>query len=318
MASGRERVLRRRIRSIEATKKITRAMELIAASQIVRAQGRIAHNRPYIKGLRDAFRITVDDATEPTRLVGEPKETRSVALLLIVSDRGLAGAYNSNVLRASERRLIEIGREGAETTLVTVGRRAESYFRFRGVPIEKTFQKVSERPSFDDARRVSAQVVGPFIDEEFDAVEIVSTRFRSAGVQVVESRRLLPVPEPTKDSHGENEETPSGGGFYDFEPRSDDLLSTLVPQLVEAEIFAALLEAAASEHTARQRAMAAATDNADELAKTLRREMNRARQDAITSEIMEIVGGAEALRAARTAHGRYELTLGIEYEEPDE
>jgi F-type H+-transporting ATPase subunit gamma len=317
MASGRERVLRRRIRSIEATKKITRAMELIAASQIVRAQGRIAHNRPYINGLRDAFRITLDDATEPTRLVGEPKQTRRVALLLIVSDRGLAGAYNSNVLRTSERRLIEIGREGAETTLVTVGRRAESYFRFRGVPIERTFQKVSERPSFDDARRVSAEVVRPFMAEAFDAVEIVSTRFRSAGVQIVETRRLLPVPEPREDTDEQTQKTPSGG-FYDFEPRSDDLLSTLVPQLVEAEIFAALLEAAASEHTARQRAMAAATDNAEELVKTLRREMNRVRQDAITSEIMEIVGGAEALRAAGVAHGRYDLTLGIDHEEQDE
>ncbi len=317
MASGRERILRRRIRSIEATKKITHAMELIAASQIVRAQNRIARNRPYLSGLRDAFRITVDDATEPTRLVGEPNETRRVALLLMVSDRGLAGAYNSSVLRAAERRLGEIARAHGEATLVTVGRRAEGYFRFRRRPVAKTFQKVSERPSFDDARRVSAEVIGPFMAEDVDVVEVISTRFRSAGVQVVERHRLLPVPEPTGDK-GEEAETATSGGFYDFEPRSDDLLSTLVPQLVEAEIFAALLEAAASEHTARQRAMAAATDNADELAKTLRREMNRVRQDAITSEIMEIVGGAEALRAADVAPGRYDLTLGIEHEEPTE
>ncbi|MGB9111982.1 MAG: ATP synthase F1 subunit gamma [Acidimicrobiales bacterium] len=315
MASGRERVLRRRIRSIDATKKITHAMELIAASQILRAQNRIARNRPYLSGLRDAFRTTVDDATEPTRLVGEPKEIRRVKLLLMVSDRGLAGAYNSSVLRAAERRLVEIGREGAETTLVAVGRRADGYFRFRGVPIEKTFQKVSERPSFDDARQVSAELIGPFMKEEVDAVEVVSTRFRSAGVQVVETRRLLPVPEPAEEQPNGAES--SSGGFYDFEPRSDDLLSSLVPQLVEAEIFAALLEAAASEHTARQRAMAAATDNADELVKTLRREMNRVRQDAITSEILEIVGGAEALRSTAAPPGRYDLTLGIEHEEPD-
>jgi F-type H+-transporting ATPase subunit gamma len=314
VASGRERVLRRRIRSIDATKKITRAMELIAASQIVRAQGRIVRNRPYISGLRDAFRVTLGDATEPTRLVGVPKEVRRAAILVIVSDRGLAGAYNSNVLRAAERRLIEIGRDGAETTLVTVGRRAEGYFRFRGVAIEKTFQKVSERPSFEDARRVSVEVIGPFIKDETQSVELVSTRFRSAGAQVVETRRLLPVPEP----EGDEGEASSSGGFYDFEPRSDDLLTSLVPQLVEAEIFAALLEAAASEHTARQRAMAAATDNAEELVKTLRREMNRVRQDAITSEIMEIVGGAEALRATGAPAGRYDITLGAEHEEPDE
>ena len=229
MASGRERILRRRIRSIEATKKITHAMELIAASQIVRAQNRIARNRPYLSGLRDAFRITVDDATEPTRLVGEPNETRRVALLLMVSDRGLAGAYNSSVLRAAERRLGEIARAHGEATLVTVGRRAEGYFRFRRRPVAKTFQKVSERPSFDDARRVSAEVIGPFMAEDVDVVEVISTRFRSAGVQVVERHRLLPVPEPTGDK-GEEAETATSGGFYDFEPRSDDLLSTLVPR----------------------------------------------------------------------------------------
>jgi F-type H+-transporting ATPase subunit gamma len=316
VASGRERVLRRRIRSIEATKKITHAMELIAASQIVRAQNRISRNRPYITGLREAFRITVEDATEPTRLVGEPRATGRVALVVAVSDRGLAGAYNSNVLREAERRLVSIEREQGIATLVTVGRRAESYFRFRRRPIEKSFQKVSERPSFDDARQVSAEVIGPFMSDDVDAVEVISTRFVSAGLQVVENRRLLPVPESSGELD-EDERSGASGGFYDFEPRSDDLLSSLVPQLVEAEIFAALLEAAASEHTARQRAMAAATDNADELSKTLRREMNRVRQDAITSEIMEIVGGAEALRGAGAAPGRYDLTLGIDYEEPN-
>jgi F-type H+-transporting ATPase subunit gamma len=315
VASGRERVLRRRIRSIEATKKITHAMELIAASQIVRAQNRIARNRPYVSGLREAFRITVDDATEPTRLVGEPQETGRVALLVAVSDRGLAGAYNANVLREADRRLASIERDRGEATLVTVGRRAESYFRFRRRPIAKTFQKVSERPSFDAARKVSAEVIGPFMSDDVDIVEIISTRFVSAGLQVVENRRLLPVPE-SEGELGDDERSGASAGFYDFEPRSDDLLSSLVPQLVEAEIFGALLEAAASEHTARQRAMAAATDNADELSKTLRREMNRVRQDAITSEIMEIVGGAEALRGAgATEH--YDLTLGIDYEEPN-
>ena len=315
MASGRERVLRRRIRSIDATKKITRAMELIAASQIVRAQSRIARNRPYVSGLRDAFRITLDDATEADatrrRAEGGPARQavahrvrpwfgRRVQLERAESDRTSPGGDRA-------RRCRDDPRDRRAT--------AESYFRFRGVPIEKTFQKVSERPSFDDARRVSAEVIGPFMKDEVDVVEVVSTRFRSAGVQVVETRRLLPVPEPSEEEH-KGEES-SSGGFYDFEPRSDDLLSSLVPQLVEAEIFAALLEAAASEHTARQRAMAAATDNADELVKTLRREMNRVRQDAITSEIMEIVGGAEALRAVAAAPGRYDLTLGIEHEEPN-
>jgi F-type H+-transporting ATPase subunit gamma len=321
MASGQERVLRRRIRSVEATKKLTRAMELISASQIVRAQSRIRANRPYIDGLAEAVRITIEDATGPTRLVGVPEDPHRVLFLAVVSDRGLAGAYNSNVLRTTERRVAEGEKKGHEFELVTVGRKAQGYFRFRNRPVEQSFIKMSERPSFDDARQVAAAAIRPFLLEEVDLVEIVSTRFISSGRQLVEVRQLLPAvpPEPVdEERHDAADANAPAGGFYDFEPSSDDLLAKIVPQFAEAQVFAAMLEAAASEHAARQRAMAAATDNAGELIKKYSRIMNRARQDTITTEIMEIVGGAEALRAADSAHGGLDLLTRTDHEEPYE
>ncbi len=183
---------------------------------------------------------------------------------------------------------------------MSVGRKAQSFFRFRRLAVERSFSGFSDRPVFEDAREVAEAVTPPFLTEDVDQVLIVSTRFLSAGTQVVETRQVLPLPEPTGDAAGD-EELPRREGYTEFEPESPDLLVELVPRYVEAAMFGALLEAAASEHTARQRAMAAATDNADELAKKLTRDMNRARQDAITTEIMEIVGGAEALRQAAKA-----------------
>ena len=183
---------------------------------------------------------------------------------------------------------------------MSIGRKAQSYFRFRRIPLEQSFSGFSDRPTFEDARRVAEVITPLFLSEEVDQVLIVSTRFVSAGTQVVETRQLLPLPEPTGDD-GVDDEAPRREGYTEFEPESPDLLVELVPRYVEAALFGALLEAAASEHTARQRAMAAASENADDLAKTLTRDMNRARQDAITTEIMEIVGGAEALRQAADA-----------------
>jgi F-type H+-transporting ATPase subunit gamma len=327
MAGGQERILRRRIRSIESTKKITRAMELIAASQMVRAQGRIAGSRPYVRGVADLLRETAADGSVRSRLVGDPGEVRSALLVAIVADRGLCGAYNASVLRATERALRELEASGASIRLVTVGRKAQAYFRFRSRPVERSFTGMSDRPSFEDARRVAAVVVPPFLAGETDVVELVSTRFVSAGVQVVRRVQLLPVPDvaparleeqpgvtPLDVAAAESGETaaaaglgqraeapPVRAGFFEFEPDTDLLLELLVPRYAEASLYGALLEASASEHTARQRAMSSATENAEELIKSLRRVMNRARQDAITTEIMEIVGGAEALRQAARA-----------------
>jgi F-type H+-transporting ATPase subunit gamma len=309
MAGGRERALRRRIRTVQSTQKITRAFELIATSQIVRAQARIATARPYVEGIAQILSEAANDAAgNAGRVLGVPESPTRVLVLAILADRGLCGAYNANVLRPTERLVRSGASSGISYRLVTVGRKAQSYFRFRKIEVEHAFSGFSDRPSFADARAVAEVVTPLFLAEEVDQALVISTRFLSAGSQAVETRQLLPLPEPgAEKAEGVEEENggaagpagqPAREGYTEFEPESTELLVELVPRYVEAAIFGALLEASASEHTARQRAMAAATDNAEELTKTLRREMNRARQDTITSEIMEIVGGAEALRRA--------------------
>jgi F-type H+-transporting ATPase subunit gamma len=307
MAGGQERILRRRIRSVQSTRKITKAMELIAASRIVRAQNRIAANRPYRLGMEKILRITAAaDPAAAKRLLGTPEEPARVGVLAIVGDRGLAGSYNSGVFRATERLVNEHGRNGAEVTLWTVGKKAPSYFRYRGIAIERSFPGIADRPEFVDARAIAAAVTGPFVAGEMDMVQLVSTRFISAGTQRVEVQQMLPLPLPDEEedeapANTAATATPDLVGYTEFEPEPEKLLAGLAPRAAESEIFAALLEGAASFFTAQQRAMAAATDNADELVRTLTRVMNRARQDAITTEIMEIVGGAEALRQTKGA-----------------
>ena len=305
MAGGQERVLRRRIRSVQSTRKITKAMELIAASRIVRAQNRIAANRPYRLGMEKILRITAAaDPAAAKRLLGTPESPQTVGILAIVGDRGLAGSYNSGVFRATERLVNEHVRNGAAVTLWTVGKKAPSYFRYRGIPVERSFPGIADRPEFVDARAIAATVTGPFVAREMELVQLVSTRFISAGTQKVEMQQMLPLPLPDEDevSADADHQPPSTlVGYTEFEPEPAKLLVSLAPRAAESEIFAALLEGAASFFTAQQRAMAAATDNADELVRTLTRVMNRARQDAITTEIMEIVGGAEALRQTKGA-----------------
>ncbi len=301
MAGGQERVLRRRIRSVQSTRKITKAMELIAASRIVRAQARIAANRPYRLGMEKILRVTAaaDPAAAKT-LLGTPESPATVGILAIVGDRGLAGSYNSGVLRATERLVAEHARNGAEVTLWTVGKKAPGYFRYRGIEVAHSFAGIADRPEFDDARAVAATVTGPFVAGDMDLVQMVSTRFISAGTQRVQTLQMLPLPLPEEDEEAPAPE-PGTVGYTEFEPEPAKLLVKLAPRAAEAEIFAALLEGSASFFTAQQRAMAAATENADELVRTLTRVMNRARQDSITTEIMEIVGGAEALRQSKGA-----------------
>ncbi len=305
MAGGQERVLRRRISSIQSTKKITRAMELISASQIVRATSRIAGSRPYLHGIETVVRETAADSPQ-SRLLGVPESPTKVLAVVIVSDRGLCGGYNNFVLRAAERMMAAGRREGREYRVFTVGRKAEGYFRFRKQPLEHSFRGMTDRPRYEDAQRLAAAVVPPFLEEEVELVQVVSTRFVSAGTQVVETRQLLPIL-PAEAVGGQADGATEllaaapaqRAGFFEFEPDAQDLMPLIVPRYAEAALFGALLEASASEHTARQRAMSAATENADELIKTLTRTMNRARQESITTEIMEIVGGAEALRQSQ-------------------
>ena len=321
MAGGQERILRRRIRTIQSTKKITRSFELIAASQITRAQGRIAGSRPYVAAISDILAETAREGGNPTRLIGIPASPQNVLTLVIVADRGLAGAYNSNVLRAAERLLRSGSQAGQNHRVMAAGKKAQSYFRFRHQPVERQFVGMSDRPTYEDARQVAAAVVQPFLDGEVDLVQIVSTRIRSASRQTVEARQLLPIPPSAEPAGRQPSGSPPDGqvagpgtsgavagtgspaparrpGYFEFEPDVEHLLAQLIPQYSEAAVYAALLEASASEHASRQRAMSAATENAEELLKTLRRVMNRARQDSITTEIMEIVGGSEALRTS--------------------
>ena len=296
MAGGQERNLRRRIKTVNATRKITKAMELIAASQITRSQARITANRPFRDGMR---RIILEaakgDPAAAQRLLAQPETVDAALVLVIAGDRGLSGAYNSSVLRAGERLVNSLRAQGTAVRIVAVGKKAAPYFRFRGFDVEQSFIGFADRPSFADARVVASTVAAPYIDAEVQQVFLVSTRFLSAGTQSVETEQLLPLSVPEAPVEVETKLK----GYTEFEPEVEQLLTILAPRALESEIFSALLEGAASFHTSQQRAMAAATENADELGQNLTRIMNRARQDSITTEIMEIVGGAEALRSGK-------------------
>jgi F-type H+-transporting ATPase subunit gamma len=296
MAGGKERELRRRIKSVRSTRKITKAMELIAASQIARAQSRIAANRPYRLGMqRLILEAVAGDREAAKKLLAVPERLENVVVLVIVGDRGLSGAYNTSVLRAAEHEIARLKGSGSNVRVVAVGKKALSYLRFRGIDVAHSFAGISDKPTYADARDVASAVSDGFVHLEVDQVLLVSMRFVSGARQVVETRQLLPLPEPDAAVVDATEQELLRG-YTEFEPDVERLLPELAPAAVESEVFTALLEGAASFHTSQQRAMAAATDNADELARLLTREVNRARQDSITTEIMEIVGGAEALR----------------------
>jgi len=193
MAGGQERILRRRIRSVQSTRKITKAMELIAASRIVRAQARIAANRPFRDGMERVLRETAAaDSQAAAKLLGTPESPRHVGLLTIAGDRGLAGSYNSGSLRMTERLINEHREAGAQVTLWAVGKKAPSYFRYRGIEVQQSFVGIADRPEFSDARHIAAVVAAPFVSGEIDLVQMVSTRFISAGIQRVEPTQLLP------------------------------------------------------------------------------------------------------------------------------
>ena len=297
MAGGQERILRRRIKSVAATRKITKAMELIAASQIAKSQARIAQNRPYRDGMkRIIVEAALGDPAVAKKMLVAPENVSQAVVLVISGDRGLSGAYNSSVMRAGERLVKQLRSEGAQVRLFVVGKKAPGFFRFRGMEVEQSFVGFADRPAFANAREVARAVAVPFTSGEAQQVHLVSTKFLSAGSQSVAIEQLLPLsmPETVIDDAPKKLK-----GYTEFEPEVEQLLTFLAPRAIESEIFTALLEGAASFHSSQQRAMAAATDNADELGQTLSRIMNRARQDSITTEIMEIVSGAEALRSGK-------------------
>jgi F-type H+-transporting ATPase subunit gamma len=286
------RVVRRRIRSVQSTKKITRAMELIASSRIVKAQQRVEASRPYAIQLTEAMEDLARHAGSFSHpLLEERDEPRTAGVLVCTSDRGLAGAYTANVIKEAEQVLASVRSRGLEPLLYVSGKKGVGYFRFRGVPIEADWQGHTEVPPYDVAQEIGTRLIGDFAEGRIDELYCAYTDFRSAFTLRATAQRFLPIaPEEVTGTgvravHAE----------YLFEPAPEHILDHLLPQYLITKVYAALLESAASENAARRRAMKAATDNADELMKVLTRQANRARQDEITTEIMEIVGGAEAL-----------------------
>jgi len=299
MAGGQERILRGRIQSVRATKKITRAMELIAASRIVKAQQRVQAAVPYSEMITNVVKDLVAGGSSTESAFMKPRDViKTACYVTIAADRGLCGGYNAGVLRATEGEVKADVLAGKQYAIVPVGRKSENYFKFRGYAMKQSFAGFSDAPKYENAKAIGQYVVDLYLKGDVDRVELVYTRFVSAGNQEVVRRPLIPLErEVTEGGDGKPEGAVSA---YEFEPSAEDILGSLLPRYVEARIYAALLNAAASEHAFRQRAMKSATDNAEELIKGLSRTMNRARQDSITTEIMEIVGGAEALSGADT------------------
>jgi F-type H+-transporting ATPase subunit gamma len=297
MAGGQERILKERIRSVRATKKITRAMELIAASRIVKAQARVTAAVPYSEQITEVVKdLAAGGASSDSPMLAGRDDVRHTCYVVITADRGLCGGYNSGTQRAAEGEIKSDVLAGRDYTVIPIGRKAEGYFRFRGYNLGQPFNGFSDQPSYEDARKIGEHVVDLFVSGMVDKVELVYTRFVSAGSQEVVLRPLVPLRADTVEGgDGKPASTDGSGGDYEFEPDPETILDTLLPRYVEARVYAALLNAAASEHAFRQRAMKSATDNAEDLIESLSRIMNRARQDSITTEIMEIVGGAEAL-----------------------
>ena len=316
------RELRQRIRSVNSTKKITKAQELIATSRITRAQARVAAARPYsveITAVLSALASAASSLDHP--LLNERPDPTRAAVLVVTSDRGMCGGYNANVLRAAEELQQLLRSEGKEPVLYVLGQKGVSFYGFRDRAVEGSWTGFSQQPAYSDAAEASQQMVAAFLAGSDDTVEgggadglrgvdelhIVYTQFESMLTQTPVVRRMAPlevtyaddVEAPTEGEGGEvvvpAAQGPQPG--YEFEPSPETLLGALLPKYIGTRIYAALLDAAASESAARRTAMKAATDNANELVRTLSREANQARQAQITQEISEIVGGADALSA---------------------
>lgn len=295
MPGGAERILRRRINTVGNTKKITRAMELIAATRVARAQQRARAARPYSEQLTGVIEnLAAGGAEVDHPLLRQAETITKVAFVVCAGDRGLAGPYNAQVLRTAEREIQAVRSEGGDYAIIAVGRKVVDYFSFRGYNIDATFDGFTDNPSYENARDIARRVRALFDSQEAQQVDLIYTEFVSMGTQRPIVRRFLPLEKTAVMAAEGGGEAEALAGFS-FEPSAEGVLADLLPRYVEARLFTALLDAAASEHANRQRAMKAATDNAEELIVKLSRAMNRARQEAITTEIMEIVSGAEGL-----------------------
>ncbi|GAA2401125.1 F0F1 ATP synthase subunit gamma [Streptomyces coeruleofuscus] len=301
------RVYKRRIRSVTATKKITKAMEMIAASRVVKAQRKVAASTPYATELTRAVAAVATGSNTKHPLTTEPENPTRAAVLLLTSDRGLAGAFNSNAIKAAERLTAKLEGEGKEVVSYIVGRRGLAHYNFRERKVAESFTGFTDEPSYADAKKVAAPLIEAIETETaeggVDELHIVYTEFVSMMTQTAIEARLLPL---SLDEVAE-EAKPGKGEIlplFDFEPSAEDVLDALLPRYVESRIYNALLQSAASKHAATRRAMKSATDNAGELIETLTRLANQARQAEITQEISEIVGGASALADATAGSDR--------------
>jgi F-type H+-transporting ATPase subunit gamma len=294
------RVYRQRIRTVQATKKITRAMELIAASRVVKARQRVTESSPYARALTRAVSAVATFSNVDHPLTTEHTEVRRAAMVVITSDRGLAGAYSSAVLKESERLAEKLRAEAKEVIPYLVGRKAVGFYKFRRRDYAKDWEGFSDRPTFEIAREIGQRITDDFIKDYdsggVDEVHVVFTRFVSMVTQEPDVIRLLPL---EVVEGGDSPEADEVLPLYEFEPSAEEVLDALLPKYVTSRLFAALLQSAASELAARQRAMKSATDNAEELIRKLTRLANQSRQAEITQEISEIVGGVEALASAK-------------------
>ncbi|EON32459.1 F0F1 ATP synthase subunit gamma [Gordonia terrae C-6] len=305
MASIRE--LRSRIRSVQSTKKITKAQELIATSRITKAQGRVAAAKPYSQEMTAVLsELASNSGSLDNPLLNERENPKRAAILVVTSDRGMCGGYNANVLKATRELIALLREEGKEAVLFVMGRKGVGFFGFRGLEVADSWTGFSESPQYSDAATATSFLVDLFVAgsgteverpggdgslEGVDELHLVYTRFQSMLAQVPEVRRVAPLVVSTDDDS--SDDTPSRN--YTFEPGADTLLDALLPKYVATRVYAALLDSSASESAARRTAMKAATDNAEDLSKSLSREANQLRQAQITQEISEIVGGSSAL-----------------------
>jgi F-type H+-transporting ATPase subunit gamma len=295
---GQLRVYRRRIASVSATKKITRAQELIATARIVKAQQRVTQSTPYAREITRAVSAVASHSNARHPLIGERPNLRRAAVVLVTADRGFAGAYNSAAIKQAEQLVTLLREQGKEIDRYVIGRKGVTYYSFRGVQLAGSWTGFSDTPQYGDAAEIGDTLIDSFLkggeDGGVDELHVVSTEFVTMLSQNPVAARFLPL------EIEESTEAPSGGVFplYEFEPSPAEVLDALLPQYIKHRLYNALLQSAASEHAARRRAMKSATDNATDLIRQLTRLANSARQAEITQEISEIVGGANALADA--------------------
>ncbi|WEO78332.1 F0F1 ATP synthase subunit gamma [Cryobacterium sp. SO2] len=293
------RVYRQKIKSAQTTKKITRAMELISASRIQKAQARVAASTPYSRAITRAVSAVATYSNIEHVLTTEPETINRAAVVIFASDRGLAGAFSSQVLREAEQLSELLRSQGKDVVYYLVGRKALAYFSFRRRVSERSWTGATDQPVFDTAQEIGEALLEAFLrgadDGGVDEIHIVYNRFVSMVTQVPEVVRLLPL----EVVEGEAADAASVLPLYEFEPEAETVLDALLPVYIESRIFNAMLQSAASEHASRQKAMKSASDNADKLIKDFTRLSNNARQTEITQQISEIVGGADALSSAK-------------------